>query len=65
VHRDVPQFSFFGIAALAILIPAGVITWKFMNFEHLRWAESDYGVVGLTTTIPPGRQPQLRGESEQ
>jgi len=43
VHRDVPQFSFFGIAALAILIPAGVITWKFMNFEHLRWAESDYG----------------------
>jgi len=43
LERDVPQFGFFGIAALALLIPAGVITWKFMNFEHLRWAESDYG----------------------
>jgi len=42
LRRDVPQFSFFGIAALALLIPAGFITWKFMNFEHLRWAESDY-----------------------
>lgn len=43
LRRDVPQVSFFGIAALALLIPAGLITWKSMNFEHLRWAESDYG----------------------
>jgi len=43
LRRDVPQFSFFGIAALALLIPAGFITWKFMNFEHMRWTESDYG----------------------
>ena len=42
-RRDVPQFSFFGLALLALLIPAGLITWRFMNFEHLRWAESDYG----------------------
>ena len=40
--RDVPQFSFFGIALLALLAPAGLITWRSMNFEHLRWAESDH-----------------------
>jgi hypothetical protein len=41
--RDVPQASFFGIALLALLLPAGLLTWRSMNFEHLRWAESDYG----------------------
>ena len=40
--RDVPQASFFGIALLALLIPATLITWRSMNFEHMRWAESDY-----------------------
>ena len=40
--RDVPQASFFGIALLALLIPAALLTWRSMNFEHLRWAESDY-----------------------
>jgi hypothetical protein len=44
--RDVPQFSFFGIAVLALLLPAGLITWRSMNFEHLRWAESDYAPSG-------------------
>jgi len=43
VKRDVPQASFFGIALLALLVPAGLITWRSLNFEHLRWAESDYG----------------------
>jgi len=42
VKRDVPQMSFFGIAILALLLPAGLITWRSMNFEHQRWAESDY-----------------------
>jgi hypothetical protein len=46
VNRDVPQASFFGIALLALLVPAGFITWRSMNFEHLRWAESDYGSTG-------------------
>jgi hypothetical protein len=45
VKRDVPQASFMGLAALALLIPAGLITWRSMNFEHLRWAESDYGAA--------------------
>ena len=44
--RDVPQASFFGLALLALLVPAGLITWRSMNFEHLRWAESDYGSGG-------------------
>jgi hypothetical protein len=43
ITRDVPQLSFFGIAFIALVIPAGLITWRSMNFEHLRWAESDYG----------------------
>jgi hypothetical protein len=40
--RDVPQMSFFGLAFLALLAPAGLVTWRSLNFEHLRWAESDY-----------------------
>ncbi len=44
--RDVPQASFFGLALLALLVPAGLITWRSMNFEHLRWAESDYAPPG-------------------
>ncbi len=40
--RDVPQVSFFGLALPALLVPAGLITWRSMNFEHLRWGESDY-----------------------
>lgn len=46
VERDVPQMSFFGLAVLALLLPAGLITWRSINFEHLRWAESDYGSGG-------------------
>ena len=45
-RRDVPQMSFFGIAVLALLAPAALITWRSMNFEHLRWAESDHAPVG-------------------
>jgi hypothetical protein len=43
VKRDVPQVSFFGLGILALLLPVGVVTWRSLNFEHLRWAESDYG----------------------
>ncbi len=47
--RDVPQFSFFGIALLALLVPAALITWRSMNFEHLRWAESDHAPMESST----------------
>ena len=54
--RDVPQASFFGLGALALLIPAGFITWRSVNFEHLRWAESDgssdtSGAAGMVASI--------------
>jgi hypothetical protein len=44
--RDVPQMSFFGLAVLALIVPAALITWRSMNFEHLRWAESDHAPAG-------------------
>jgi hypothetical protein len=40
--RDVLQLNFFGIALVALLVPPALITWRSVNFEHLRWAESDY-----------------------
>ena len=43
LKRDVPQASFFALGVLALLLPAALITWRSLNFEHLRWAESDYG----------------------
>jgi uncharacterized protein DUF4178 len=43
LKRDVPQMSFFGLAVLALLLPAAFLTWRSLSFEHLRWAESDYG----------------------
>jgi hypothetical protein len=43
LRRDVPQAGFFGLGVLALLLPAGLLTWRSLNFEHLRWAESDYG----------------------
>ena len=51
LRRDVPQLSFFGLAALALLIPAGFLTWRSMNFEHLRWAESDSGDPSLLGAV--------------
>jgi Domain of unknown function (DUF4178) len=45
-RRDVPQASLFGLALLVLLVPAGLITWRSMSFEHLRWAESDYAPLG-------------------
>lgn len=68
LRRDVPQLSFFGLGLLALLIPAGLITWRFMNFEHLRWAESDYGgtvVDPMTTMMVAGKSPQLPAQSVQ
>jgi hypothetical protein len=41
VKRDVPQYSFYGLALLALLAPAILLTWRTLSFEHLRWAESD------------------------
>ncbi len=42
VRRDVPVLGFFGIAFLALLLPAIAITWRSLSFERARWAESDH-----------------------
>jgi hypothetical protein len=42
VKRDVPEYSFYGLALLALLVPAVLLTWRTLTFEHLRWAESDH-----------------------
>jgi hypothetical protein len=47
VKRDVPVLGFFGIAFLALLIPAIAMTWRSINFERMRWAESDHPPMQL------------------
>lgn len=47
VKRDVPQYSFYGIVLGALLLPAILLTWRSLSFEHLRWAESDHPPIKL------------------
>jgi hypothetical protein len=47
VKRDVPVLGFFGIAFLALLFPALAITWRAINFERMRWAESDHPPIKI------------------
>jgi hypothetical protein len=47
VRRDVTVPGIFGIALLALLIPAVAITWRSLSFERARWAESDHPPVHL------------------
>lgn len=42
VKRDVPNLSFFWVAALLLLIPPILITIRAASFESARWRESDY-----------------------
>jgi len=42
VRRDVPIYSYFWIAALLLLIPPVLTTYRSMTFESRRWRESDY-----------------------
>jgi hypothetical protein len=47
VKRDVPQYSFYGLALGALLLPAVLLTWRSLSFEHMRWAESDHPPISL------------------
>lgn len=47
VRRDVTVPGLFGVAFLALLIPAIVITWRSMSFERARWAESDHPPIHI------------------
>ena len=48
VQRDVPVPGFFGIAFLALLLPAIAVTWRSLSFERARWAESDHPPIQFT-----------------
>ena len=42
VKRDVPQYSLYALALGALLLPAILLTWRTLSFEHMRWSESDH-----------------------
>jgi hypothetical protein len=56
VTQDVPVYAWFGVTAGLLLLPALLITWRSMNFEHMRWQESDHGssLGGITSLIRSG-----------
>lgn len=57
VTHDHPVGYWFLIAAALLLVPAILITWRSMNFEHLRWQESDHarsGVVSALSSVSSG-----------
>lgn len=47
VKRDVPQYSFYGIALGVLLLPAVLLTWRSLSFEHRRWMESDHPPISF------------------
>ena len=42
LRRNVPNYGFFGLAALLLLIPPVLTTFRRGSFEAARWRESDY-----------------------
>jgi Domain of unknown function (DUF4178) len=50
VIRDVPVFGIYGIAFVALLLPALVISWRAYTFERSRWSESDHPPVQLSSS---------------
>jgi len=42
LRRNVPNYGFFGLAFLLLLIPPGFTTLRRGSFEAARWRESDY-----------------------
>jgi hypothetical protein len=45
LHRDVPNYAFFWVAAGLLLIPPVIKTIRSASFEAARWRESDYGTA--------------------
>ena len=54
VRRDVPVMGFFGIAFLALIIPAAFIAWRYLSFEHMRWQESDHPPASASSLLKIG-----------
>lgn len=49
VYRDVPRWSFFWLAAVALLAPPLVLLWRQRRFEVQRWSESDHPMMTLSS----------------
>jgi hypothetical protein len=45
VYRDVPRWTFFVLAVLALVSVPGYVFWRQRYFEIQRWAESDHPIV--------------------
>lgn len=54
VRRDVPNYTFFWIAGLLLLIPPIVKTVRAATFESARWRESDYAPGGGVRSTSTG-----------
>jgi len=50
VIRDVPVFGIYGIAFVALFLPALVISWRAYTFERSRWSESDHPPMQLSSS---------------
>lgn len=50
VVRDVPVHGIYGIAFVALLLPALVISWRAYTFERSRWSESDHPPMQLSSS---------------
>lgn len=46
IRRDAPHYAFYGIAALALLLPVVLSVFPSASFESRRWAESDHAPTG-------------------
>ena len=51
VRRGVPVGAFFWIAAVLLILPAIVISWRSMKFEGQRWSESDYAGSSVSVSL--------------
>src|SRR5262245_52319133 len=49
VYRDVPHWTFFVLAVLALLSVPGYLFWRQRYFEIQRWAESDHPIVTFSS----------------
>jgi hypothetical protein len=45
LRRNIPNYGFFGLAALLLLIPPAFTTFRRGSFEAARWRESDYAPI--------------------
>jgi hypothetical protein len=58
VTHDYPVSSWLWIAGGLLLVPALLITWRSINFEHMRWQESDHasgsGLVSMISSVSSG-----------